>query len=157
MIVRGVSLEKKFHELISDLDASKGMVFKMIVKQLSVFLENASGHFLKLSTCLGKADVNINALSLAESAEYGIARMILDDVEKGAAVLSEAGYNVKITNVLQLSISDTPGSLGTVLVKLAEGNVNVSYIYGYSANGAANLILRVDDPEHSLKLLEPCE
>jgi len=137
------------------MNAAKGRIFKMIVKQLSVFLENASGHFLKLSTCLGKAGVNISALSLAESAEYGIARMILDDVQKGAAVLSEAGYNVKITDVLQLTIPDTPGSLGTVLVKLAEGNVNVSYIYGYSTMGAANLILKVDNPEHSQKLLEP--
>jgi hypothetical protein len=125
----------------------------MIIKQLSVFLENATGHFLGLSTCLGAAGVNITALSLAESAEYGIARMIVDDVEKGAKALQEAGYKVNLTDVIRITIPDTPGSLGKVLSKLANGNINVSYIYGYSSDGAANLVLKVGDPVQAKELL----
>jgi hypothetical protein len=126
---------------------------QMVIKQLSVFLENAAGHFLGLSTCLGEAGVNISALSLAETAEYGIARMIVDDAEKGAKALQDAGYKVNLADVVGIRIPDAPGSLGTALAKLAEGGVNVSYIYGYSSGGSANLVLKVGDPEEASRLL----
>ncbi|MDR0570544.1 MAG: amino acid-binding protein [Clostridiales Family XIII bacterium] len=126
----------------------------MIIKQLSVFLENATGHFLGISTCLGKAGVNISALSLAETAEYGIARMIVDDEKKGAEALREAGYNVNLADVIGMNIPDAPGALSEVLAKLAAGGVNVSYIYGYSSEGSANLVLKVGDPEEACKLLK---
>jgi hypothetical protein len=126
----------------------------VIVKQLSVFLENETGHFLELSRSLGEAGVNISALSLAETAEYGIARMIVDDPEKGARVLREAGYPVNITEVLNIETPDEPGALARVLSGLAAGGVNVSYIYGYSRGGTACLIMKVEgDPQKAAALL----
>jgi hypothetical protein len=116
-------------------------------------LENEAGHFLELSRSVGAAGRNISALSLAETAEYGIARMIVDDTDKGAGVLREAGYPVKITDVLNVETSDAPGALADVLRGLAEGGVNVSYIYGYSRGDKANLVMKVGDPEKAAKLL----
>ncbi|MDR1572292.1 MAG: ACT domain-containing protein [Clostridiales Family XIII bacterium] len=125
----------------------------MIARQLSVFLENEAGHFLELSRCLGRAGVNISALSLAETAEYGIARMIVSDAAEGEAALREAGYPVKITDVLRVEMPDEPGALSSALAKLAAGGINVSYIYGYSSGGTAYLIMRVGDPRKAASLL----
>ena len=126
----------------------------MIVKQLSVFLENEAGHFLDISRCLGGAGVNISALSIAETAEYGIARMIVSDLDRGLGALREAGYPVTTTEVLRVEMPDEPGALSSALERLAAGGVNVSYIYGYSSGGTAYLVLKAGDPRKAVGLME---
>jgi hypothetical protein len=127
----------------------------MVVKQISVFLENEAGHFLELSRVIGGAGVNITALSLAETADYGIARMIVDDVDQGVRALHEAGYSVNLTDVLRVEVPDGPGALARILASFAESGVNVSYIYGYSSGGTAFLIIKAGDPQKAAELLKP--
>ena len=83
----------------------------MIVKQLSVFLQNEAGRILELTDVLGKAKVNIEALSVAETGEYGMVRMIAGDIEKASSALKNAGFSVNITDVLRVVFPDTPGAL----------------------------------------------
>ncbi|MDR3242443.1 MAG: ACT domain-containing protein [Clostridiales Family XIII bacterium] len=125
----------------------------MIIRQLSVFLANETGRMRELVKILGDAKVNITALSIAETADYGIVRMIADDTEKGLKVLRDAGFSAKTTEVLQVETKDEPGALSGVLGKLADEGINVEYIYGHSGHGLSHVIMRVSDPERASGLL----
>lgn len=126
----------------------------MLAKQLSVFLQNEAGRILELTGILGEAGVNIQALSIAETDDYGIVRMIVDDVEKGSRVLKEKDFSVNITNVLRVIFPDNPGALCEVLTKFKDNGINVSYMYGYSYNdGTAPIIMKVSDIDKALSLL----
>jgi hypothetical protein len=125
----------------------------MIVEQVSVFIENKSGTLLDLVDALGNAKINIQALSIAETADYGIVRMIVSDTEKCEKVLKEQEFTVKIRKVIQVQTPDEPGALAAQLKHFAENDVNVKYMYGYSNGGTAYLVMKVDDPEKAVKFL----
>lgn len=125
----------------------------MIVKQVSVFIENKSGSLLPLMETLGSAGINIRALSIAETADYGIVRMIVNDTEKCEATLKEQEFTVKIRDVIEVQTADKPGALATQLKHFADNNIDVKYMYGYSNEGTAYLIMKVDDPEKAVKFL----
>ena len=119
----------------------------MITKQLSVFLENKKGRICAAADELARHNINIRALSLADTSEFGILRLIVDKPEEGKAVLNDAGIVVRVTNVLALTMDDTPGGTLGVLRVLAESGISVEYMYAFlnPTNNAACVILRVED------------
>lgn len=126
----------------------------MMIKQLSVFLQNELGRLEEATDVLSKNNINISALSIAESAEYGILRMIVSDTEKAAKALSDCDFSVKITDVICIETPDVPGELHKALQKLSASGINLSYMYGYSNEGKAPLILKVSDPAKALEILK---
>lgn len=123
------------------------------IKQVTVFLQNEAGRLEELTETLAKNNINISALSIAENAEFGIARMILDDHEKAVKTLKEADFSVNLAEVICIETPDTPGALNSALKKLAAAGINVSYMYGYSNNGVAPMIMKVSDPDRALTIL----
>ena len=126
----------------------------MMIKQLSVFIQNESGRLVNVTEILEKANVNISALSIAETEEYGILRMIVSDTEKAAEALRAADYTVKISDVICIVTPDIPGALNKALRLLAEEGIDVAYMYGYSSDGKARLVLKTSDPGKASRLLD---
>ena len=126
----------------------------MIIKQLSVFLQNELGRLEEVTDILYKHDINISALSIAETAEYGVLRMIVSDTDKAAAALKDDDFSVKVTDVICIETPDTPGELHKTLQVFSKEGINLSYMYGYSNGGTARLILRVSNPEKAVQLLK---
>ena len=121
----------------------------MIIKQLSVFLENKQGRMCAVADLLAQNNINIRALSLADTAEFGILRLIVDKPEEGKKILSEAGIVVRVTNVLSLTMEDTPGGMLGVLRTLSESGIGVEYMYAFAGknNGEAFMIIQTEEPE----------
>ena len=120
----------------------------MSVKQISVFLENKPGTLYALTGVLAQNKIDMRAFSLAETSDFGIARLIVDDVYKTATVLREAGFINKITPVLGVAIPDVPGGLNKVLQALTDAKVNVEYMYAFLGGKGvdhAYMIFRVED------------
>ena len=122
----------------------------MLAKQLSVFLENKSGRLTEVTDVLGKAGINLSAMSIADNSDFGILRCIVSDPELGYKVLKEAHFTVKITNVIGFSCPNTPGSLAVVLKCLSDANVFIEYMYSFANGNVAHVIIRPSD-------LEACE
>ena len=127
----------------------------MIIKQLSVFLENEKARLCEVADTLAQHHINIRALSLADTTEFGILRLIVDQPDKGWEVLAEAGIVVRVTNVLALSTQDAPGGALGALRVLAECGINVEYMYAYVAkvSGKAIMIMQVEDLEVAEEIL----
>lgn len=121
----------------------------MGVKQISVFLENRPGSLLGLTRILAEKRIDMRAFSLAETSEFGIARLIVDDVDTAAAVLREAGFVHSVTPVVAAAISDTPGGLNRALEALRNAAVNVEYMYAFVGGKQENayMVFRVADEE----------
>ena len=119
----------------------------MTVKQISIFLENRPGQLAKASRALADSGVNIATLSLADTTDFGIVRMIVDDHEKGYKVLSEAGFTVRQTDVVMVKVADRPGGMADLMEKLEKANVDIEYAYAYAlgSGDSAILIFRFDD------------
>ena len=128
----------------------------MILRQLSVFLENKPGRLCAAVNVLAKAGVDISALSLADAAEYGILRLIVDQPDLAKKVLSESGVIVKTNDVIALAMRDEPGGAGSILCLLAEAGINIDYMYACVGHvtGKALMILRTDDAEKAEKVLK---
>ena len=127
----------------------------MIIKQLSVFLENKQGRMCAAADLLAQNNINIRALSLADTSEFGILRLIVDKPEEGKKILSEAGIVVRVTNVLSLTMEDTPGGTLGVLRLLAERGIGVEYMYAFAGknDGEAYMIIQADDLEAAENIL----
>lgn len=124
-----------------------------IIKQVTVFLQNETGRLEEMTEILGNNNINISAISIAEAAEFGIARLIVDDYEKAVQVLKENSFSVNSVEVLCVETPDTAGALCEVLKKLSSAGINVSYMYGYSNHGVAPMIMRVSDTHRALNIL----
>ena len=127
----------------------------MTVKQISVFVENKRGKLAELTDYLHQHDIDMRALSIAETQDFGIVRMIVDDAYKASQVLKESGYVVSITPVLAVEMSDEPGSLYKILKMLGDGGVNLDYTYAFLGQKAATayMVLRVEDNEKAIEVL----
>lgn len=127
----------------------------MTVKQISVFLENKPGAMAKFTDVLSRNKIDMRALSLAEASDFGIARIIVDDVYNAMQVLKEEGYICSATNVLAVAISDEPGGLSNVIHCLGENGVNLEYMYAFTTRqkDLAYMILRVEDNEKAIQIL----
>lgn len=118
----------------------------MSVKQISVFIENKKGKLAEATRYIADHNINLKALSIADTQDFGILRIICEDPDKAVQALSDSGYICNVTDVLAVCISDKPGSLAAVLEVLAEAHVSVEYTYAFiSAKIDAYMIFRVDD------------
>jgi len=127
----------------------------MPVKQISVFVENKTGKLVSVIETLGRAGIDLRALSLADTSDFGILRIIVGKPEEVASLLREEGYVVKLTDVLAVSLPDTPGSLAKVLRALSDEHVNLEYTYAFVSyiKGRAYVVLRVEDNERAADAL----
>jgi len=127
----------------------------MTINQLSIFVENKAGTVAEITKSIAKAGVSIRALSVADTQEFGILRLIVDDVEKAKAALHENECVVSITKVIGVEIPDVAGGLSTVLELMSENNINVEYLYAFiTISGKhAYVVLRVEDNDKAAKIL----
>ena len=121
----------------------------MIIKQLSVFLENKPGRLCAATDVLAKEGIDISALTLADTSEFGILRMIVDQPERARDVLTESGVIVRLSDVIAVAMNDAPGGAVGILHLLSEAGLNVEYMYACvgKVSGKALMIIRTDDAE----------
>ena len=119
----------------------------MFIKQLSVFVENKHGRLEAIINALGEKGVNISALSIAETSEFGVLRLIVDDIDNAKACLNDIGVISKITDVIAVYIDDRTGGLASVLKVVSEGGVSIEYMYAFlgRTEGKALMVLKADD------------
>jgi hypothetical protein len=127
----------------------------MKAEQISVFIENKSGRLAEVTRILGDAEINIRALSLADTSDFGILRLIVNDREKAKAVLKEKGFTVTKTEVVAVEVPDRPGGLYQILRKLDSETINVEYMYAFVERCGENavIIFRFDETEKAIKIL----
>ena len=125
----------------------------MTIKQLSVFLENREGRLDEVLKILGESGINIVALSLADTTEYGMLRMILSDPNKAKEVLKEEGIIAMLTDVVALRVPHATGSLSRAMHLLVEGQVNVEYMYAFANGKDASAVLKTEDPNKAIRIL----
>lgn len=127
----------------------------MFAEQISVFIENKEGRLAEVTAILRDAGVNIRALSLADTTDFGVLRLIVNDNEKAQKALKEEGFTVGITQVLAVEVKDEPGGLNNILDALSENEVNVEYMYAFANPQCKNaiMIFRFDDHDKALKIL----
>lgn len=123
------------------------------IQQLSVFLENRAGSMDEVLAVLASNGVNIVALSLADTAEYGMLRMIVSDPAKGRAVLKENGVSASLTEVVALRVPHETGSLSKAMHQIVEGDVNIEYMYAFANGADASAVLKTDDPARVVDIL----
>lgn len=126
----------------------------MVVKQLSVFLENRAGQLCEVLTLLAEKGINIRALNIAETTDYGVLRLIVDTPEPVAELLRQQGILVQLSPVVAAAVPDRPGGLHGMLDLLRRENVDISYLYSVFGHGDNALMLfRVDDPAGAEEIL----
>lgn len=127
----------------------------MKVEQISIFIENKSGRLAEVSSILGHAGVNIRALSLADTSDFGILRLIVNDREKAINVLKEKGFTVSKTEVVAVEVPDQPGGLAKILYALDAESINVEYMYAFVERCGANavIIFRFDETDKAIVAL----
>ena len=128
----------------------------MKVRQLSVFLENRSGRMARVTRLLGDAGINIRALSIADTADFGILRLIVNDPDRAAEVLRSAGFSVRNTDVVAIEVPDRPGGLAGVLEALGGADINVEYLYAFvgQSEKKAVVVFRFEDTARALEVLD---
>jgi hypothetical protein len=127
----------------------------MKVEQISIFIENKSGRLAEVSSILGDAGVNIRALSLADTSDFGILRLIVNDREKAITALKGRGFTVSKTEVVAVEVPDQPGGLASILHVLDTAAINVEYMYAFVERCGANavIIFRFDETEKAIASL----
>ena len=118
----------------------------MTIKQISVYIENKKGRLAEATRYIADHQINLRALSIADSQDFGILRLICENPQEANETLREGGFLTRLNNVLAVSIADKPGSLATILEVLAKRGVDVEYTYAFlSTKGGAYMIFRVTD------------
>lgn len=126
----------------------------MSVKQISIFIENKKGKLAEATRYIASHSINLRALSIADTQDFGILRIICEDPAGANEILQQGGYITTVTDVLAAAISDEPGSLAAILEVLSEANVIVEYTYAFlSAKAGAYMIFRVDDNQSAAAAL----
>jgi hypothetical protein len=126
----------------------------MLAKQLSIFLENKSGRLTEVTEVLGKSGVNLSAMSIADNSDFGILRCIVSDPDKAYQLLKEEGFTVKITDVIGMTVPNTPGSLAVILKHLSDNGVFIEYLYSFANGDGANVIIRPNNLENCERILQ---
>ena len=131
----------------------------MKVRQISIFLENRSGRLASVLKEVGRAGVNIRALSLADTSDFGILRLIVDDVDKCVKSLRDTGHTVSLTEVLAIEVPDRPGGLAGILDALSEAGLNVEYMYAFvsRATEKAVVVFRFEDLDAAILALKKAD
>ena len=129
---------------------------QMYIQQISIFLENRVGKLNQVPNLLAKFGIDIRTIALADTNDFGILRLIVNDTEKALSVLQENNFTAKLTNVVAVKVPDEPGGLATILGKIDEIGVSVEYMYAYTkpVNKEAVMIFRFADDESAIKSLQ---
>jgi len=128
----------------------------MKIKQISVFLENKKGRLYEALKELGDKNINIRALSIADTSEFGVLRMIVDKPEEAKKALEDAGFTTKINNVVAVEVSDTPGGLAKALYYLYQADINIEYVYAFVEKSGENavVVLRTNNLDKAIDVLK---
>ena len=125
----------------------------MIIKQLSIFLENRPGTLDEALAILKGAGININALSLADTSEFGLLRLIVDDPDRAKAAIKQAGYTSSVNEVVSVELKQEVGYLSGIIKKISDAGINVEYMYASSSSSSgASMIIKTDDLNRTAEL-----
>ncbi|MCL2272770.1 MAG: amino acid-binding protein [Treponema sp.] len=127
----------------------------MGIKQISVFLENTTGRLSEATKTLANAKINLRAISIADTADFGILRLIVDKTDEAINALNAAGFTTRLTDVVAVEIEDVPGSLAGLMELFKNSQVNIEYLYASLEGqiGKAVVIFKLEDHEKGLKIL----
>lgn len=127
----------------------------MYVKQISVFIENTPGRLADFTKLLGQSNIDLVSLSIADTTHFGILRGIVADYERAVKIIGDAGYTVRLTDVIAASVPDKPGGLAEVLGYLCDEDINIDYMYSFvrDAGKSALIIFRVEELERACQVL----
>jgi hypothetical protein len=128
----------------------------MKIKQISIFLENRKGRLYDVCSLLGKNNINIRALNVAETESFGILRIVVDKPDIAVKVFKDANITAKITDVIAIEVDDRPGGLADTLKFFADEDVNIEYMYGFveKSSDKALMVFRFDDVDKAAKILK---
>jgi hypothetical protein len=132
----------------------------MGIKQISVFLENTTGRLSEVTRTLSKAGINLRAINIADTADFGILRIIVDKTDEAAGILNTAGFTIKMTTVAAVEIEDKPGSLDGLIEMIQRSGINIEYLYAFLGSsvsrqsGKAVVVFKLDDHEKGFAMLE---
>jgi hypothetical protein len=128
----------------------------MKITQVSVFLENKRGRLLEVCSLLGKHNINIRALNVAESEGFGVLRIVVDKPQEAVDLLKKNNLVANLTDVVAVEVEDKPGGLARVLEVLSKNNINVEYMYGFVEKHSSNalMVFRFDEPEKAANVLQ---
>ena len=127
----------------------------MPIKQISIFVENKSGRLAEITEALAQSDIDIRAMSVADTSDFGILRLIVDKPEEAVVAFREAGMTVSLTSVIAIGVHDKPGEFAKAVRLLADNDIDVEYIYAFISRekGKAFVILRANDEDRAIDLL----
>ena len=128
----------------------------MTIKQLSVFLENKTGRINEVAKILGANGINMKAFSMAETADFGILRLMVSEVDKAVEVLRDASFAVMLTDVICLNVPNVAGALSGILETLAANDIFIEYMYAFSEGDTANIVIRPNDIDRCLSIVTDC-
>ncbi len=127
----------------------------MIIKQLSIFLENKTGSLTGVTRLLGEAGINLSAFSLADSSDFGILRVILSDPQAAKTLLTDNGYTVTLNDVVCLFVPNTPGTLSEALMLLSENGVSIDYMYAFAMkDDMARVVIKSNNIDRCIEVLQ---
>ena len=128
----------------------------MIIKQISVYLENVAGRLAEVTRILADNNVNLRAMTIADTADFGILRIIADNPDKAVSALTKAGFMAKETDVLAVEVEDRPGGLARVMDVFSKNKVNIEYMYASleRSEDKAVIVIRVEDAQKGIKIVE---
>jgi hypothetical protein len=127
----------------------------MKITQISIFLENKRGRLFQVCSLLGKNDINIRALTIAESEGFGVMRVVVDKPQDAMKMLKENGFVASLTDIIAVEVDDQPGGLANILRIFSENDINVEYMYGFveKFSDKALMVFRVENPDRGTALL----
>ncbi|MDL2233959.1 ACT domain-containing protein [Ruminococcaceae bacterium OttesenSCG-928-L11] len=127
----------------------------MLIQQISIFVENKKGRLAEITKVIGDAGIDIRALSVADTTDFGILRLIVDKPDDAVQKLKNAGMTVSLTDVIAVSLDDKPGAFSHVVQLLSDNDINIEYMYAFIGRDPdkAYVILRVEDPSHGIDVL----
>lgn len=126
----------------------------MLIKQLSIFLENRKGRFTEVAKLLGSAGINMTAFTVSENSDFGILRLIVSDIEKATELLREQSYAVNVTDVVCIQCPNQPGALGYVMDLITDAGLFIEYMYAFSQGDVAHIIIRPENVEKCVEVLK---
>ena len=128
----------------------------MLIKQISIFIENKMGRMAEITKIIGDAGIDIRALSMADTSDFGILRLIVNKPDLAVEKLKAAGLTVSLTDVIAVAIDDTPGAFAKVVANMSDAGINIEYMYAFISreHSRAYVIFRVEDAAGSIKALQ---
>jgi hypothetical protein len=125
----------------------------MLIKQLSVFLENRLGRFSQIAKIFSEAGINMKAFTVSENAEFGVLHLIVSDPEKACALLREKSFAATLNDVICLQCPDVPGALEVALAAITEAGISIEYMYAFAQGSTASVIIRPNDLDKCIEVL----